>query len=187
LGHGKTVKRSLKLKEPQRLKTVTDDDFSQFFSSTENLQFKCILLLMREGGLRIGEVLGLWLQDIEFHRNGVWVRRRRDLDHEARAKNMRECEQRFVDLSLGLMALLDHLVGLGSLKFAPALAALGYCLHHAKAPKCPYGQNAVSVYQQIVECRIRRRNLRQTDEPPIGLGFHSIIKAESVSFRRRCD
>jgi integrase/recombinase XerD len=111
LGHGRTMKRSLKLKEPERrIKTVKDSDFVQFFSSTENLQFKCILLLMREGGLRIGEVLGLWLQDIEFHRNGVWVRRRRDLDNDALAKNMREGDQRFVDLSPALMALLDQLV-----------------------------------------------------------------------------
>lgn len=111
LGHGKTIKRSLKLKEPQRrLKTVKDDDFARFFSSTGNLQFKCILLLMREGGLRIGEVLGLWLQDIEFHRNGVWVRRRRDLDNQALAKSLREGEERFIDLSPSLMALLDHLV-----------------------------------------------------------------------------
>lgn len=111
LGHGKTIKRSLKLKEPQRrFKTVKDDDFARFFSSTENLQFKCILLLMREGGLRIGEVLGIWLQDIEFHRNGVWVRCRRDLDNQASAKSMREGEERFVDLSPSLMALLDHLV-----------------------------------------------------------------------------
>lgn len=111
LAHGKTIKRSLKLKEPERrIKAVKDSDFAQFFSSTENLQFKCILLLMREGGLRIGEVLGLWLQDVEFHRNGVWVRRRRDLDNDALAKNMREGDQRFVDLSPGLMALLDQFV-----------------------------------------------------------------------------
>jgi integrase/recombinase XerD len=111
LGHGRTIKRSLKLKEPQRrFKTVKDDDFATFFTSTENLQFRCILLLMREGGLRIGEVLGLWLQDIEFHRNGVYVRRRRDLENEALAKSMREGDQRFVDLSPGLMALLDQLV-----------------------------------------------------------------------------
>ena len=111
LGHGRTTRRSFKLKEPERrIKTVKDSDFAQFFSSTENLQFRCILLLMREGGLRVGEVLGLWLQDIEFHRNGVWVRRRRDLDNEALAKNMREGEERFVDLSPGLMALLDQLV-----------------------------------------------------------------------------
>ncbi len=111
LSHGRTLKRSFKLKEPQRrIKTVKDDDFARFFSSTENLQFKCILLLMREGGLRIGEVLGLWLQDVEFHRNGVWVRRRHDLDNQALAKSLREGEERFVDLSPGLMALLDHLI-----------------------------------------------------------------------------
>ncbi len=111
LSNDRTLKRSFKLKEPQRrIKTVRDTDFERFFSSTENLQFKCILLLMREGGLRIGEVLGLWLQDIEFHRNGVWVRRRRDLDNQALAKSLREGEERFVDLSPSLMALLDHLV-----------------------------------------------------------------------------
>ena len=111
LSHGRTLKRSFKLKEPQRrIKTVKDDDFARFFSSTENLQFKCILLLMREGGLRIGEVLGLWLQDVEFHRNGVWVRRRRDLDNQALAKSLREGEERFVHLSPSLMALLDHLI-----------------------------------------------------------------------------
>lgn len=111
LGHGRTTRSSFKLKEPERRpKLVKDSDFAQFFSSTANLQFRCILLLMREGGLRIGEVLGLWLQDIEFHRNGVWVRRRRNLENEALAKSMHEGEERFVDLSPGLMALLDQLV-----------------------------------------------------------------------------
>ena len=39
LSHGRTLKRSLKLKEPRpQIKTVADDDFSRFFSSTENLK-----------------------------------------------------------------------------------------------------------------------------------------------------
>lgn len=80
------------------------------FSSIENVQFKCILLLMREGGLRVGEVLGLWIQDVEFHRNGVWIRRRSGLVNQALAKSLREGEERFVDLSPALMALLDLLV-----------------------------------------------------------------------------
>jgi integrase/recombinase XerD len=111
LSHGTTTKRSLKLKEPtRRIKTVTDADFAEFFSSTDNLQFRCIMLLMREGGLRIGEVLGLWIQDVEFHRNGVWIRRRSGLVNQALAKSLREGEERFVDLSPSLMALLDRLV-----------------------------------------------------------------------------
>lgn len=111
LSHGRTTKRSLKLKEPTlQIKTVTDADFAGFFSSTDNLQFRCIMLLMREGGLRVGEVLGLWIQDVEFHRNGVWIRRRSALVNQALAKSLREGEERFVDLSPSLMALLDLLV-----------------------------------------------------------------------------
>jgi hypothetical protein len=87
--------------------SLTRDSVSDLSTS---LTTAAILLLMREGGLRVGEVLGLWLQDIEFHRNGVWVRRRRGLDNDALAKSMRDGEQRFIDLSPGLMALLDHLV-----------------------------------------------------------------------------
>jgi integrase/recombinase XerD len=111
LSHGRTTKRSLKLKEPtRRITTVTDAHFAEFFSSTDNLQFRCIMLLMREGGLRVGEVLGLWIQDVEFHRNGVWIRRRANLVNQALAKSLREGEERFVDLSPSLMALLDLLV-----------------------------------------------------------------------------
>ena len=111
LNHGRTLRRSLKLKEPQpQIKTVADDDFTRFLSSTRNLQFKCIVMLMREGGLRVGEVLGLWIQDVEFHRNGIWIRRRSGLVNQALAKNLRDGDERFVDLSPSLMALLDQLV-----------------------------------------------------------------------------
>jgi integrase/recombinase XerD len=100
LSHGRNGKHTLKLTERRHsIKTVTDEDFSRSCSSTENLQFKCILLLMREGGLRVGEVLGLLIQDVEFHRNGVWVRRRSGLANQALAESMRDGEERFVDLS----------------------------------------------------------------------------------------
>ena len=108
---GKATRRTIKLKEPRRrVKTVRDVDFETFLDTTDNLQFRCILLLMREGGLRVGEVLGLLIQDLEFHRNGVWVRRRNGLENGALAKRMVEGEERFVDLSPELMALLDQLL-----------------------------------------------------------------------------
>jgi integrase/recombinase XerD len=111
VSHHRSVKRSMKLTEPRRqIKTVADNDFTRFLSSTQNLQFKCIMLLMREGGLRVGEVLGLWIQDVEFHLNGVWIRRRSGLVNQALAKSLRPGEERFVDLSPSLMALLDRLV-----------------------------------------------------------------------------
>src|SRR5207244_12142895 len=72
--------------------------------------FGCIVRLMREGGLAVGEILGLFIQDLEFDRNGLWVRRRSGLENDALAKNMRAGEERFIDLSPELMALLDHLL-----------------------------------------------------------------------------
>ncbi len=108
---GRTTRQMVKLKEPEkRVKTVKDTDFETFLTSIDNLQFRCMVLLMREGGLRLGEVLGLLIQDLEFHRNGVWVRRRSDLANGALAKSLREGEERFIDLSPELMALLDHLL-----------------------------------------------------------------------------
>ena len=108
---GKTVRRIVKLKEPdKRVKTVKDADFEVFLASIENLQFRCIVLLMREGGLRVGEALGVLSQDLEFHRNGLWIRRRSGLENGALAKSLSEGEERFIDLSPSLMALLDHLL-----------------------------------------------------------------------------
>jgi integrase/recombinase XerD len=108
---GKTRKRVVKLKEPEkRIKTVKDADFETFLAAIDNPQFRCIVLLMREGGLRMGEVLGLLIQDLEFHRNGIWLRRRPGLENGALAKSLVEGEERFIDLSPALMALLDHLL-----------------------------------------------------------------------------
>lgn len=108
---GKAIQRAIKLKEPEkRIKIVKDADFETFLATIDNFQFRCIVLLMREGGLRMGEVLGLLIQDLEFHRNGIWIRRRNGLENGARAKGLTEGEERFIDLSPALMALLDHLL-----------------------------------------------------------------------------
>ncbi len=86
---GKTTRRVVKLKEPKkRVKTVKDADFEVFLATIENFQFRCLVLLMRESGLRVGEVLGLLIQDLEFHRNGIWIRRRSGLENGALAKSM---------------------------------------------------------------------------------------------------
>src|SRR5260370_666621 len=108
---GKTTKRVVKLKEPKKhVKTIKDADFEIFLAAIDNLQFRCIVLLMREGGLRVGEALGLFIQDLEFHRNGVWIRRRSGLANGELAKALAEGEERFIDLWPALMALLDRLL-----------------------------------------------------------------------------
>lgn len=112
ISRGKTTRRVVRLKEPEkRVKIVKDADFETFLHAIDdNLQFRCIVLLMREGGLRVGEVLGLFIQDLEFHRNGIWIRRRSGLENGALAKSLTAGEERFIDLSPELMALLDHLL-----------------------------------------------------------------------------
>lgn len=99
------------LKAPRRRpRTLADDDFARFLAATDNLQFRCILLLLREGGLRTGEVLGLWIQDVEHHAGRVWVRRRADLENGALAKGLVAGEERPVDLAPAVLALLDRLI-----------------------------------------------------------------------------
>lgn len=108
---GSQSKRDIALRVPRKhIRPLPDDQFSQFQDSTANLQFRCILLLMRDGGLRTGEVLGLQIPDLEFHRNGVIIRRRVGLVNGALAKGMAEGEERFVELTPEVMALLDQLV-----------------------------------------------------------------------------
>jgi integrase/recombinase XerD len=105
------MQRIVKLKEPKkRVKTIRDSDLETFLAAIENIQFRCIVLLMREGGLRTGEILGLLIQDLEFHRNGIWIRRRNHLENGALAKSLVEGEERFIDLSPELMTLLDRLL-----------------------------------------------------------------------------
>ncbi len=108
---GKMTRRGVTLREPKRrIRPIGDEAFARFQDETHNVQFQCILLLMRDGGLRVGEVLGLHIQDLEFHRNGVVIRRRAGLANGALAKGMVEHEERFIELTPEVMALLDHLV-----------------------------------------------------------------------------
>ena len=57
--------------DPQpRIRPIGEEACAHFQDATSSLQFQCILLLMRDGGLSVGEVLGLHIQDLEFHCNG---------------------------------------------------------------------------------------------------------------------
>ncbi|MGP3937281.1 tyrosine-type recombinase/integrase [Nonomuraea sp. KM88] len=55
-----------------------------------NLRDRAIVLLMLQGGLRPGEVLGLYLDDIAYGRRRVTVRHRDDHPNGARSKSRTE-------------------------------------------------------------------------------------------------
>ncbi len=84
--------------------TIPNEQFKTFFACIKSLRDKLIVLLMYEGGLRIGEVLSLWIDDLFLWDKRVRILPKSDLPNEARVKSKVE---RFVDISSQLSQLLD--------------------------------------------------------------------------------
>lgn len=112
-------KNILKSREPKkRIKIIKDSDFRKILSVVKTLRDKVILLLLKEGGLRKGELLGIKLEDIDFGGSGIWVRFRDDNSNKARAKGGYG-RDRFVDLSPALMTLIDDYISTEWLRADP--------------------------------------------------------------------
>jgi integrase/recombinase XerD len=113
-----TVQRmELKLKEPDRLPpTVSEQDFQIFVNSIHmgknpngdptGFRDRLLCLMLKEGGFRIGELLGIHMNDLEFGKHGVHVRFRPDNENGARAK-AGYGRDRFVHLPDDVLGLLD--------------------------------------------------------------------------------
>lgn len=104
-GNRTVAKNMLKCRVKKHIvTTISDDKFNVFISHIERLRDKLIILLMYEGGLRIGEVLSLWIEDLFLWDKRIKILPRDNLLNGARAKSKIE---RFVDISLELSKLLD--------------------------------------------------------------------------------
>lgn len=113
-----TVQRmELVLKQPRSLaKTVSPDDFDRFINSIQigttpdadpsGFRDRIMIQMFRESGLRLGEMLGIRLEDLDFSSQSVHIRFRPDNANGARAK-AGYGRDRFVDLSPELFGLLD--------------------------------------------------------------------------------
>jgi len=84
--------------------TISEDKFNTFFSHIKKLRDKVIVLLMYEGGLRVGEVLSLWIDDLFLWDKRIRILPKDNLPNGARVKSRVE---RFVDISEQLAKLLD--------------------------------------------------------------------------------
>lgn len=56
-------------------KSLSKEEVRDMISKTDNLKHKCILMLAYSGGLRLGEVIGLTLQDIDSARMVIRINR----------------------------------------------------------------------------------------------------------------
>jgi len=116
-GRAVVQRMELKLKEPDRRPpTVSEQDFQTFIESIHigkdpnsdptGFRDRLLCLMLKEGGFRIGEVLGMRMEDLEFGKQGVHVRFRSDNENGARAKAGYGCD-RFVHLPADILGLLD--------------------------------------------------------------------------------
>jgi integrase/recombinase XerD len=116
-GQAVVQRMELKLKEPSRLlPTVSEQEFQTFIDSIHmgqdpngdppGFRDRLLCLMLKEGGFRIGEILGLRMEDLEFGKQGVHVRFRSDNENGARAK-AGYGRDRFVHLPTDILGLLD--------------------------------------------------------------------------------
>lgn len=90
------VRRTVRVRLPMRLpRPLTEAEITALLDSLTTVRDLAVVLLMLDGGLRPGEVLGLQLDDIAYGRRRVTVRKRDDHPHGVRAKSRQE---RVVDL-----------------------------------------------------------------------------------------
>jgi integrase/recombinase XerD len=116
-GAAMVQRMELKLKEPDCMPmTVAEQDFQTFVNSIgmhedpngdpSGFRDRLMCLMLKEGGFRIGEILGIHLEDLDFAERGVHVRFRPHNANKARAKSGYG-RDRFVSLPPAIMGLLD--------------------------------------------------------------------------------
>ena len=116
-GPQKVQRMELKLKEPETVpETIADKDFKIFVDSIHTAEEpngdpsgfrdRLVCLMLKEGGFRLGELLGMHVEDVDFGKLGVHVRFRTDNENGARAK-AGYGRDRFVHLPPVVLGLLD--------------------------------------------------------------------------------
>ncbi|AJI21165.1 tyrosine-type recombinase/integrase (plasmid) [Priestia megaterium] len=106
---GKPISKNiLKLKEPRkRVQVFTKEQVEEIYYSTTNIRDKFLVRLLFESGLRIGEVLSLFLEDLQFdakqRKHKIQLTNRGELPNGGKLKT----GERKLDISQGLMNLYD--------------------------------------------------------------------------------
>lgn len=94
----------IKLKEPKKhIKTIKKSEIELLLSACSTLRDQFLIQLLWESGLRIGEALSLWLEDIEPDARRIHVVDRGELENLSEIKTV--CSPRTVDVSADLMNL----------------------------------------------------------------------------------
>lgn len=89
VGNKKLIKKSIlkKVIDEPELEYLTREEYNLIFQLCNNTRDKIIVSLMFEGGLRLGEVLGMHIEDIDIWDNKILITPRENLENGARVKN----------------------------------------------------------------------------------------------------
>lgn len=100
-------KNILKLKEPRKkVQVLSKEEVEQIYKATVNIRDRLLIKLLFETGLRIGEVLSLFIEDFIFdHKNGhrIQLKNRGELPNGAKLKT----GERQIHISQELIDLFD--------------------------------------------------------------------------------
>ncbi|MCA1202186.1 tyrosine-type recombinase/integrase [Priestia flexa] len=109
VNEGKPISKNiLKLDEPRvRVKIFTKEQVHEIYQSTTNIRDRFLVRLLFESGLRIGEVLSLFLEDFQFdvkqRKHKIQLKDRGELPNGGKLKT----GERRIDISQELMDLYD--------------------------------------------------------------------------------
>lgn len=73
--------------ESKKVKALTREQYNLLLDNCNFIRDKAIIAIMFEGGLRLGEVLGLYIEDIEPYNNKIFIRPRSGLENGVSVKN----------------------------------------------------------------------------------------------------
>ncbi len=98
----KITSHVLKLKLPkENFKTLSKEEVAILIESCTNYRDKFLLNLLYESGMRIGEALSLWLEDVDISNNFIDIKDRGNLENNAEIKNV--SSPRKIDISQNIV------------------------------------------------------------------------------------
>lgn len=101
-----SIRNILKIKEPRKnVETLSKEQVQQVLNATTNIRDQFLIQVLFETGLRIGEVLSLYLEDFKFDYRGhrIFLKDRGELENGAMLKT----GERGIYVSQALMDLFD--------------------------------------------------------------------------------
>lgn len=180
-------KNTLKSKVPRVIpKTIEQKDFKQYLESVNLLRDKIILLVLKEGGLRSGELLGIKLEDIDYGEQGIHIRFRPDNENGSRAK-AGYGRDRFVHLPPDLMVLIDKYISSDWVYSDPVTDFLFVVLNsntpidNGKPMKKSTLTSAFNYYNKKTGIKLNTHKLRHTHVTELAREY--ISKGEAINWK----